>query len=62
MSSLRIGITKGVEFVVDQHDTLSIERQDTIGQLPTNVRVGFMTNHLIDQMIENLNRLRPHAK
>lgn len=62
MSTLRIGITTNVEFAVDQHDTLSIERRANNGQELTHVKIGFMTNHLIDLMIENLNRLRPFAK
>ena len=63
MSTLRIGITSNVEFAVDQHDNLSIERRDNWGTGPKHeVVIGFLTPRLIDQMIENLNRLRTFAK
>ena len=62
MSTLRIGITTNVEFAVDQHDTLSIVRAENNGRELSHVKIGFLTPRLIDQMIENLNRLRPFAK
>ena len=62
MSILRIEITTYVEFAVDQHDTLSIVRAENNGRELSHVKIGFLTPRLIDQMIENLNRLRPFAK
>ena len=62
MASLHIGITKDIDFKVDANDNLSIERRDNWGKTQNEVTIGFLTPRLIDQMIENLNRLRPFAK
>lgn len=62
MGSVHIVIAKGVEFAVDQHDILSVEKRFPNGQRYDYIQIGLLTSHLIDQMIEKLNRLRTFAK
>lgn len=62
MSTLHISINNNTDFKVDASDNLSVVQQDTWGKAKNEVVIGFLTPRLIDQMIENLNRLRPFAK
>ena len=62
MGSVHIGITKRIDFTVDKDDNLSIVKRSEMDRPLESVTIGLLTPHLIDQMIENLNRLRTFAK
>jgi hypothetical protein len=60
--TIHIGFTKRMDFTVDKDDNLSIVKRSEMDRDLETVTIGFLTPHLIDSMIESLNRLRPFAK
>lgn len=62
MSKLFISINNKIDFVIDENNNLCVEKHNPFGTVQERITIGFLTPTLINQMIDNLNRLRPHAK